>query len=353
MKQSNRLRRVVDSFRDQIDQHVASGERALQDAHANTLKAIEPHLHRLYRQIAEAQGTGEDIAILHPSWLYESQRLETIQKLISHQIDHYATLAKMQVTNMQHQALQLGSESSGAQLQATVPNGVSWSFGVPNPKAINKLIGATRNGSPLADLFNGFGAEASQEATSTLIMGVTTGMNPNVIGNLLQQILDVPLWRAQTIARTETLRAYRSANLETFRANSDVVSQWRWTAHLSARTCAACIEMDGSLHDLDESLDSHVNCRCTATPVTKSWKDILGSAGVDTSGMDLEETSYSNQSGSDWFDQQDSETQQSILGKGKYELYRDGMSLSDMVGTKHDPDWGSSIYVKSLKELTR
>lgn len=114
--------------------------------------------------------------------------------------------------------------------------------------------------------------------------------------------------------------------------------------------CIACIEMSGTVHSVDESMDSHVNCRCTQAPLTKSWADILGPLGTDTS--DIPDTTVNIPSGDDWFNSQDEATQRDILGTAKYNAWQQGdLSLSDLVGHSDDPEWGGSIYEKSLKEL--
>jgi hypothetical protein len=112
--------------------------------------------------------------------------------------------------------------------------------------------------------------------------------------------------------------------------------------------------MDGTLHDLSEDFESHIQCRCTPTPVTKSWKDILSPLGLDTSSLDQFDNEDNYQSGSDWFDQQDASTQQQILGsKAAYNLYRSGkVDLQDFVGVSFSKDWGGARYQKSVKELT-
>jgi SPP1 gp7 family putative phage head morphogenesis protein len=273
--------------------------------------------------------------------------------MISNNIDHFGALAQTQTHLLQHQGAQLGVKSGSAQLQASKPASIHYTFGVPSQTAITNIVGATRAGSPLQDLFDGFGAEAAEKAGQALITGVTLGDNPRKIAGDVQDALDISRTRALVISRNEMLRAYKNASMETYRANSDVLDGWVWVCDLSPRSCAACISMNGSVHDLSEDLDGHVGCRCAKSPLTKSWDDILSPLGIDTSSLD--ETSIDLQSGSDWFDEQDEATQRSILGsKAAYDLYSSGdASLSDFVGIHSDPDWGKSIYQKSVKQVVR
>jgi len=345
---TGRIQQVVAHYRQLLNQHDAQAQKTLSDAYKRTLTSIQPALDRLYQQIADKQANGDAVPL---SWLYEQHRLEDIKRLITQQVDLYGAHTQMTVASLQHQGVALGMQSAHAQLQASVPRGVNWQFGIPDTKAINDLVSANQPGSPLYDLFQTFGSQAADDVAGKLITGVTLGQGPRMVARSVQGALDIPRARALTIARNEMIRAYRSATMENYRANSDVVDQWRWTCDKSPRTCAACISMDGTLHDLDEEMQSHVCCRCSPVPVTKSWADILGPLVLDTSN--ISDTTVNIQSGSEWLDNQDESTQQAILG-AKYDGWNNGdFSLEDIVGTSDNADWGSSIYVKSLKQLTK
>jgi SPP1 gp7 family putative phage head morphogenesis protein len=341
------LQQTINDYRDRLEQSESAATQVLQDAHAATIQTIQPALDRLYEQIREKMDAGEEIPL---SWLYEQNRLETIEQLISGQISEYAAMARMITGSLQNTGARLGQDSSQELMQGLVPQGVNWSFGVPMVSAIHDLIGALQPGSPLYTLFNTFGPQAGKEAAQALIAAVSLGMNPNQIASMIKNTLTIPLWRGKLIARTEMLRSYRSAQLLNYRKNSDVVGQWRWTCALGANTCEACLWYDGQLFPLDEDMDwQHPNCRCSAIPVTKSWEDILGPLGIDTS--DLDEPQFRRESGMEWFTNQDEDVQRQILG-AKYDGWAKGeFSFKDMVGMHESKEWGDSIYVKSLKEL--
>ncbi len=346
-----RLQQTIKEYRQRLLAHERAAMASLDYAHRQTLAMIEPKLTALYDKMSAAQANGEDIST---SWLYEQSRLEVITSWIEGQINQFAALAQMQTGQLQYMGTSLGQQAGMALLHSTIPAGVNWSFGLPSPLAIQALVGATQSNTPLAALFNGFGAEAANGAKTALISGVTLGYNPRQIAPSIQDALNISRYRALTIARTETLRSYRDANQATFQANSDVVDQWRWTCSLSSRTCAACLAMDGELFPLDESMDSHPNCRCTMTPVTKGWDDILSPLGIDTSDIPDTNPAQDMQTGSEWFDNQSADVQRQILGNAKYDAWANGdFTLDDIVGTNDDPDWGKSIYEKPLKELVK
>lgn len=339
------LQRVLQDYRKRIRQHEAQAERQLDQAYQRVLKSIEPMLNHLYDQMVDKLADGDKIPL---SWLYEAQRLENIKTLIDLQMSNFGRYGHATVQQLQRIGATLGQQSALDMLESTVPAGVQWTFGRPNPRAIEELVGATQAGSPLADLFAGFGREAAENVANALIRGVTLGDNPRKVARDVQQALGIERARALTISRTEGIRAYRSANLSTFQANSDVVGGWIWSAALGS-ACAVCTAMNGTKHGLDETLDSHPNCRCAMLPETKGWDEILGDLGINTD--DIPDTTIQVQSGEAWFDEQDAATQQQILGsQSAYAAYKDGaLSLSDLVGTSHSEDWGGSRYQKSLK----
>ncbi len=345
----NRLKQTIAEYRRRLLAHERTASATLDYAHRQTLAMIEPQLDLLYRAMTLYMQDGQPIPL---EWLYEQHRLEVITSWIEGQINQFAALAQMQTGQLQSMGTSLGQQAGMALLNSTIPAGVNWSFGLPSPQAIQGMVGATQAGSPLADLFNGFGAEAAQGAKTALISGVTLGYNPRQIAPSIQDALNISRYRALTIARTEMVRTYRGAAHETYRANDDVVEGWIWVCALLRSSCAACVAMNGTEHSLDEELNDHPNGACTPVPKTKSWSDILGPLGIDTS--DIPDTSVQIESGSDWFDNQSADTQRAILGPAKYDAFQNGdFTLDDIVGTNDDPDWGKSIYERSLKDLIK
>lgn len=347
---NGKIQQVTAEYKNDLalkDQHAT---HILNAGYLSALEKIEPTLNHLMKQIADALQAGETI---NPSWLHEQNRLKAIQSVIEHEMTQYGNLSQTVTTQLQQQAVQLGRMAGMDQLNASVPDGISYTFGVPSTQALHSFIGATADGSPLSTLFDSFGDDASDAVRQVLFTGLTLGWNPQRTAAGVQQALGVSRARALTISRTESNRAYRSANLSIFQANSDVVGSWIWTASLSSRTCISCILMNGTEHDLDEEFASHVCCRCAPIPKTKDWSDILAGTGIDTS--DLDDNAPEIPSGEDWFNDQDESTQRSILGNAKYEALQSGYvsNVADFLGTTHSEQWGTSIKVKSLAEASK
>lgn len=218
---------------------------------------------------------------------------------------------------------------------------IDFTFGQPSMDAVDALD----------PLFTNMDADVEARVQGALYAGLLNGTNPNDLAGELVDCLSPA--RATTIARTEMLGAYRTAALDAYRANSDVVGQWMWSASRGG-ACIACLEMDGEVFSLDEEMDgmTHPNCRCSPIPITSSWGDILGPLGIDASG--IEDTSILDdyETGAEWFAKQDAATQIDALGsKAAYEAVQAGeVAPRDFVGVRHDEQYGNSIYTKSLKE---
>lgn len=349
MSKPGRHQRIIHDYRQRLARHEKQAEQQLEQAYAHVLRTINPVLDRLYQDMTNILARGEKIP---PHFLYEANRLQAIKSLIETSVDHFGAYSRAQVAQLQQWAAHLGQESAMEMLHATLPEGVSWTFGRPSTEAIANIVGATQKGSPLSDLFEGFGREASDLAGKALVTGVTLGKNPRQIAPLVMQALGISRNRALTISRTESLRAYRDSSLETMRANSDVVNGWIWSAALGT-ACAVCTAMNGSKHTLDETLDAHPNCRCVMLPETKGWDEILGDLGIDASN--IPDTRVQVEDGSDWFANQSDAMQLSILGsKAAFDLYKSGdADLSDFVGWNESDDWGRSIYQKSAKQVAK
>jgi hypothetical protein len=357
---TSRLMRIVSNYRQRLLMQEAQAMQALEQAHANTLAIIAPALDKLYDDMMMYIERGEQIPA---HFLYEANRLEVIKQLITGSIDQFGALAQTMVGRLQQDGIHLGLDAAMQMLQTQVPMGISWSFGTPSMEAIAQLVGATQAGSPLTDLFAGWGKVAADEVVQALETGITLGNNPRVVARVVRSVMeekaDVALKdsrnRALILSRNELNRAYRNASLEAYRANSDVVTKYRRTCAKSVRTCPACLALDGTLYDLDTDFAIHPCDRCAAIPVTRSWTELLAPYGIDASLVP--DTRPQIESGAAWFARQNEAIQRKILKSDKaYDLYKDpnnNVTLQSFVTQKYNKNWGSSIQVTPLKELAK
>ena len=315
------------------------------NAYGQAWTRLKGQLDTLTQQIEEARAAGVDVS---QSWLLRQERYKALLAQTQYEIGQYARYADSSIRSQQSAAIQaaqdharqltlagLGDTPEAARIIGT------WNR-VP-AEALQHLVGTLADGSPLATLLDQLAPAACLATKKALTTGVVLGNNPRDIARAIRQEAGLGLTRSLTIARTETLRAYRQASIENYAANEDVVNGWIWTATLGPRTCAACLAMHGTRHAVDEVFASHPNCRCAPVPITKSWAE-LGLPEVD----DLPDEVFS---GEEWFAQQDASTQEQILGPAKYAAFKAGrISLSDLVAYRDDPKWGPQRSEASLQE---
>jgi SPP1 gp7 family putative phage head morphogenesis protein len=187
----------------------------------------------------------------------------------------------------------------------------------------------------------------SREATAAvgreLVRGVAAGSNPNeMAARMLQRVEGRFLGglpRATAIARTETLDAHRQASRESRITNRDVLAGWSWHCELSTRSCPACISMDGTVFPVDAAgPDDHVNGRCSAVPITRSWADL----GIS----DMVEPPSALVPAVDRFAAMPEADQRSILGPARYEAWRAGdYPPSAWAQRRVNDGWRDSVQV--------
>jgi SPP1 gp7 family putative phage head morphogenesis protein len=316
---------------------------------------IQVEINRLNAKIARAQQLGQ----YSPAWAYQQDRLSAIDAVVVNQMQRLTAQAQDLITTNQSNAIAQGQlfaeQSVTAQLGGVSQMAaVNIAWGRLNPDAVKHMAGYLSDGSPLKALLDQIPQQTANAIHQALVDGIVQGRNPRVTARIIKREATVPLFRAERIARTETMRAYRTATMDSARNNSDIVQGWIWTSAKQVRTCGVCLGLDGQWFPLSETMASHVSCRCVPTLQTKPWSEILGK-----SGDDIPETSaQTNENrGWDYYAKLTPAQQNFIVGPGKRRLLEEmkeqGVEnpLRTLVGYKDDPKWGPERYEKSLKDL--
>lgn len=192
---------------------------------------------------------------------------------------------------------------------------------------------------PLAD-------DAIDALKSSLIRAVPSGWGPAAAAaEMLRRTrssFNGGLTRAMTLARTEILTAHRVASQAQNQGNP-AVTGWTWQAEYSSRTCAACLAMSGTVHPKEEyGPNGHPNCRCTALPITKSWRDM---------GFDIDEPPSLLQDPEDWM-RENPQDAVSALGPDRYRMWMEGqIDLKDMATLKKNSEWMDHYTMTPLSDL--
>lgn len=334
---------VAEQFKRDLLRHVRQATSEMVHAYGVAWRRIKAQIDDLTLQIEAARQRGEELSA---AWLFQHERLRVLQAQVEAELREFARFAEGHIIAGQAEAVE-AAQAHAEQLillgLGEPPPGVTLTLARLPREAVERLVGFLQDGSPLRDLLDRLGPEASRAVRDRLIAGLITGLNPREIARQIRGDFGGNLRRALVVARTEILRAYREATYRAFQANADVLDGWIWHASLSTRTCAACWAMHGTFHHLDERLDDHPNGRCAMVPVTKTWKE-LGFA-------DISETRAQVATGESLFARLPEEQQRMILGNAAFEAYKAGvLKLSDLVGRRSDPRWGTMRYRRSLLE---
>ncbi|KAB2347341.1 phage minor head protein [Actinomadura rudentiformis] len=215
-------------------------------------------------------------------------------------------------------------------------------------RAIDAITARTRQ--RITALTRPLTRDADTAMRRELVRGVTLGRNPRdtarrMLSNL-EHAFNGGLNRALTIARTETLDAYRQAAAAAQEDSRGVLSGWIWLAKLDSRGCPACWAMHGTEHPLTEPGPlGHPQCRCSRAPRTKSWRDL---------GFDLDEPEDLIPDAETLFRALPREQQLQIMGAARLALFDQGaIAWRDLARRRSNDGWRDDFAVTPVRDLTR
>lgn len=274
----------------------------------------------LNAQIEQAQASGQ---VVSRRWLQEQLRYQLLLRSLDAEFRQYGQQVAYLVRARQSFESQQGAADASALVQGA--------FNRPSIPAIQNIVSNLRDGSPLAALLDSFGEAASEHVKAVLRDAIVSGKNPRAIAGSVRDALGVPLHRALLITRTESVRAYRQASLQTYQDAG--ITKWRWTASKSRRTCLNCLARDGEIYEVEKPFPAHPSCRCTLTPVLES-----SPVRAETAGQ--------------WFAKQPDSVKREMMSGIAFDLYKQGrISLADFKGEKRNRKWGPMTYERSVKEI--
>ena len=155
------------------------------------------------------------------------------------------------------------------------------------------------------------------------------------------------------------MSAANEARLATYRKNGRLIAGMRWLATLDSHTCKQCAALDGQAWDLEAKPlkgtrvsfilpPAHANCRCVASPIPKSFRDL---------GLDIDEPGPGTRASSEgpiaatttfesFLKRQPASFVERTLGKRRAQLFQSGkLNLRDLIsGT------GRELTLEELQE---
>lgn len=145
--------------------------------------------------------------------------------------------------------------------------------------------------------------------------------------------------QAESFVRTSIASVANYGRQQIYNENADIIKAIRFSATLDNSVCPICGNLDGKTFPIDSGPRPpiHRGCRCTTTPVTKSFREM----GIDLDEAPPGERASMNgampdtETFSSWIKKQSAEIQDDILGKTKGALLRRGdLEVGDFVNNK-------------------
>jgi len=247
------------------------------------------------------------------------------------ELTKYSAYVEVEIRNTADAAVGMAIKQTEQFLRAA---GYTMTRSLPK-NAIYSMLGFLQEDSPLWKRIGELAPFHTQKVADALLEGIAFGYNPAKTAKLFENVMGGGLTDAMRMTRTAQLYASREANRAMYAANSDVVTGWMWYSSLDSDTCMACAVEHGTVHSLDESMDSHYNCRCTSIPVVAGYDDKV-------------------QTGVDWFKGLPESQQREMMGNSAFEAWQAGkFELSDMATRRHDDVYGEMLARTPLSELIK
>lgn len=317
---------VADDYAERLAKKETKATVELTRIYARAADAIRAAVAALQAEIAATKAKGETPT---KTSIQRLDRYHQVLVQVNEQLVLAAHAAEPVITREVEDAIYLANKTLLAYSRLSgIPARDAFSTVSP---AMVKLAAGIMDRGPLLDLLESKAAGGAEVIADKLMQGLIEGWSYDKMAKEMTAAVGGVLSNALTIARTETQRVNRMANLESFQSNV-AVEKWIWRANLGTKCCAFCWSQHGTIHDLDEPMATHPNCRCQVMPYIESYP--FGPPGEDL---------FAHRSKAD---------QKKILGGPKFRAYEKGaISLPDVAGTKSHPDWGPVGYEKSLTAI--
>lgn len=318
------------AFRDALLRGEAVQMRMMAEAWRQVERNLEQSIADVLAEIARREAAGESFGRGMGPYV-RLDRYQSLLRQVRVELAGFSDVAESTIVNGMFDTAALGVQHSAVQTALALGNpDLALQFNRLNRAAVENIVAVLQQNAPVGSLLRQAWPNAFAGMVEALINGVALGWNPRKTERAMREAGRRVLQRALLIARTEQLRAYRTASLENYRA-SGVVKGYKRLASKSSRTCLACLLADGDFYTLDQSFDAHPNCRCTLIPVLFN--------GVAPQW----------ETGRTWFERQSEAMQRGIMGDSAWEAWRAGdVRLTDLVERHEHPVWGGSLQVRSL-----
>lgn len=320
--------RSVERFRAQVLARDEAAMRRLSREWVRVERRLMDTITALSREAADAVANG---AAVDRNLILRLRRAEDLYRQVHKELSGYGAVVDKVVTENQRQMIRLAGESTVETLRWA--GALQAGFNYLPANAFESMIGQVAEGGPLFDYFmRTLPSDAIVEMGQALADGLARGKNPKVTAGLMRDALGIGHKRALAISRTETLRAYRHAQLANYRQTNIGATGWKWICAKQRRTCVSCLAKDGQIFPLDQEFVDHPQGRCSSVLVIPgrefAWK-----------------------TGREWFKEQPEAVQKTMMGTAKYRAWKGNQIAFDDLSQPHtSATFGTHYAVASMDE---
>lgn len=282
-------------------------------------------------------------------------RLNRVDDLMT-KVGEISNQAYRQISRDVHDAISLVGIDQGkvaADLLASELSAAGLTNIVVNPAPVNKafynaiLKADPLQGTVMGESFKNQSAAAIRRVKQQLQLGLTQnettdqmvrrirGRSTGKRGKFTGGVMRTSTREAQALVRTATTHISVVGQLETYKANKDIVEKYQYVATFDAKTTPICASLDGRQFRVDDAFaprpEQHWNCRSTTVPVI-NWKKLgVKAPPVGTrasiSGQVSAKFNYER-----WLRTQNQDFRIEVLGKNRARLFTQRkVTLRDLV----------------------
>lgn len=258
--------------------------KVLSETHGYSLSSQDDQIERRYFLRKPEISNNHLKLTFNERWRFNTtpEQLEAFKEWLKTQVDYY-------VTGMTDEELwrkfiesgfkkgagrafddtkpQLGwTEAEGAFYAGTKDQFLKSAFGQPESLSKVQLLAART-----FDELEGMSADMQNKLGRILVDGLTKGNGPISIAREMSNQLNLSMTRAETIARTELIRAHAEGQLVGMEelGVDEVGVMVEWSTAGDDRVCELCEPMEGVVLKIEEArgmIPRHPNCRCAFVP---------------------------------------------------------------------------------------
>lgn len=228
------------------------------------------------------------------------------------------------------------------------------------------------HGAPSKDWWSRQAGGLAEKFADEMRKGIALGeanskLVERVRGNATQRgLMDIADSSAERLVRASVQTAANVGREAMYHQNDDLIAALEWSSTLDLRTTEMCMVRDGlrytnkghkpighSVPWLEGPGKLHWGCRSTSVPRLKSWRDL----GIDAD--EVPETTRASMDGQvpadttfeTWLKKQSAARQDTVLGKGKADLWRGGkITFRDLLDQNGRPLTTEQLRAKAAQK---